>query len=80
MSRIRHAIVVTILLTACSTTGAPPTPDPLAGTYTGFGSATTLDQAQVVTAAFAKLHPGVTFHRADLITIAANLGVGLRWP
>ena len=62
VSRIRYAIVLSVLLTACSTTAAPPTPDPLAGTYTGFGSATTLDQAQVVTAAFAKLHPGVTFH------------------
>jgi len=54
--------ILTALLAGCATApAASPTGDPLAGTYTGFGSATTLDQAMIVTTAFTKLHPTVTF-------------------
>jgi phosphate transport system substrate-binding protein len=63
MGRLSTALLLGALLVSCS---SPPgtssgAPEPPAGTYIGVGSATTLDQAKLVTAAFSTLHPGVAF-------------------
>lgn len=50
-----------VLAAACGTTQRAQTLDPLAGIYKGLGSATTLDNATLITAAFSKRHPGVKF-------------------
>jgi len=55
------AVALGILLAACGAATPARTPDPLAGTYVGFGSTTTLDNATIITAAFSKRHPGVVF-------------------
>ncbi|HEV2251018.1 MAG TPA: substrate-binding domain-containing protein [Candidatus Limnocylindria bacterium] len=54
-------VVATVVVTGCGTTERPQPTDPLAGIYMGVGSATTLDNATLITAAFAKRHPGVKF-------------------
>ena len=46
---------------ACGATQSAQILDPLAGIYKGVGSATTLDNAMLITAAFSKRHPGVKF-------------------
>ena len=51
------------LVASCASGGTVPpsaSADTLAGTITGFGSATTLAPAKLVTGAFTKLHPNVT--------------------
>ena len=49
------------LLIACGAASPARTADPLAGTYFGAGSTTTLDNAMLITSAFSKRHPGVVF-------------------
>ncbi|HLZ48026.1 MAG TPA: substrate-binding domain-containing protein [Candidatus Limnocylindria bacterium] len=49
------------LVAGCGTVERPAAVDPLAGVYHGVGSATTLDNATLITAAFSKRHPGVKF-------------------
>lgn len=51
---------------------AAPTPDPLAGTYTGYGATTALDNMKLFADAFSKLHPGVVF---DLKVIDTDTSV-----
>ncbi len=66
--QLRVAILVALsaLLAGCASAGQPPgSPSPsavdtLAGTLTGYGSATTLNAAKLVTSGFTKLHPNVT--------------------
>ena len=56
------ALLLVLGLAACAPApAAGPTPDPLAGTYVGYGSATALDNTKLLTDAFTKLHPGVAF-------------------
>jgi phosphate transport system substrate-binding protein len=55
-------LALAITLVSCGAVGSAPTADPLAGKYTAWGSSTTLDNATLITQAFAKLHPGVVFN------------------
>jgi phosphate transport system substrate-binding protein len=56
-----------VLTVGCTAPAGKPVPvpatsdEPLAGTYTGYGSATAIDTMRVVAAAFGKAHPGVVF-------------------
>ncbi|HEX9494952.1 MAG TPA: substrate-binding domain-containing protein [Candidatus Limnocylindria bacterium] len=66
MFRALGIAALIVLTAACGTSAGQPSPatataDPLAGTYSGFGSATAVDQMKAVTAAFTKVHPTVQF-------------------
>lgn len=62
MRRLASLSLAVAIIAACAPgASTAPTADPLAGTYTGFGSATALDNTKVLTDAFSKLHPGVVF-------------------
>src|SRR5258708_18531647 len=73
MFRALGIAALIVLTAACGSSAGQPSPatataDPLAGTYSGFGSATAVDQMKAVTAAFTKVHPTVQFKLTVLDT------------
>ena len=55
------SVALACVTVACGVAQQATAPDPLAGTYTGAGSSTTLENARLMTEAFSKKHPGVRF-------------------